>query len=195
MGKSRAIQGATVMERVFAYEYFNNGGNQTQAAIAAGYSKKTAAQQGTRLLKRVQVQQILTDLNAKLANKAIVTKERLINELEAIALFDLRTLYDENGALLPVKQLSQAAGAAITGIEIMEEFEGTGKDRVHIGNTVKIKMNSKISAIDTIMDTMGWKAPKKVANTDPDGNAAQPFTDEQVDNLINSLRDKKVKAT
>lgn len=192
MGKGRAIQGSTVMEKLFAYEYFNNKGDGTNAAIAAGYSKKTAAQQASRLLKRVKVKEILEDLNSKLKAKAIVTKERLINELESIALFDLRTLYDENGALLPVKDLSQAAGAAITGIEIMEEFDGTGKDRVHIGNTVKIKMNSKISAIDTILDTMGWKAPKKISSTDPEGNAVTPpFNDTQVNDILAELRKKK----
>lgn len=195
MGKGRAIQGATVMEKLFAYEYFNNKGDGTNAAISAGYSKKTAAQQATRLLKRVQVKKILEELNGKLENRAIVSKERLLAELEAIALFDLRSIYDENGALLPIKQLSQSAGAAISGIEIMEEFDGTGKDRVHIGNTVKIKTSSKISAIDTYMDTMGWKAPKKVANTYPNGEAVQPFSDDQVDKLINSLRDKKAQAS
>lgn len=192
MGKGRAIQGSTVMEKLFAYEYFNNKGDGTNAAIAAGYSKKTAAQQATRLLKRVQVKQILEALNAKLETKAIVTKERLINELESIALFDLRTLYDDNGALLPVKELSQAAGAAITGIEVLEVFEGTGKDRVHMGNTVKIKMNSKTTAIETILDTMGWKAPKKISNTDPEGNAVTPpMNDTQVNEILAELRKKK----
>ena len=123
------------------------------------------------MLRRVKVQLILTELNKKLESKAIVTKERLINELEAIALVDIRTFYDDNGSLKPIKDLSDAAGAAITGIEIEEIFEGRGEDRIHVGNTVKIKTNSKIAAIDTILTTMGWKAPQKVAATDPEGNA------------------------
>ena len=39
----------------FADEYIRNGGNGTQAAIFAGYSPKTAAQQASRLLKDANI--------------------------------------------------------------------------------------------------------------------------------------------
>ncbi|MCK8373936.1 terminase small subunit, partial [Erwinia amylovora] len=47
-------------ERVhkFATKYTKDF-NATQAAIRAGYSKKTAHSQGSRLLKRVEVQDLL----------------------------------------------------------------------------------------------------------------------------------------
>lgn len=44
---------------LFVTEYIKNGNNATHAAIAAGYSEKTAASQGSRLLKSVEVQQYL----------------------------------------------------------------------------------------------------------------------------------------
>ncbi len=44
---------------LFVTEYLRNGNNATQAAIAAGYSEKTAASQGSRLLKSVEIQQYL----------------------------------------------------------------------------------------------------------------------------------------
>lgn len=44
---------------LFVTEYLRNGNNATQAAIAAGYSEKTASSQGSRLLKSVEVQQYL----------------------------------------------------------------------------------------------------------------------------------------
>lgn len=44
---------------IFVTEYIKNGGNATQAAIAAGYSEKTAYSQGSRLLKDVEIQQYL----------------------------------------------------------------------------------------------------------------------------------------
>lgn len=40
----------------FALEYAKNGGNATQAAIAAGYSENSAAQQGSAVLKDDRVQ-------------------------------------------------------------------------------------------------------------------------------------------
>lgn len=44
---------------IFVTEFIKNGGNATQAAIAAGYSEKTAYSQGSRLLKSVEIQQYL----------------------------------------------------------------------------------------------------------------------------------------
>lgn len=44
---------------IFVTEYLKNGNNATLAAIAAGYSEHTAASQGSRLLKSVDVQQYL----------------------------------------------------------------------------------------------------------------------------------------
>lgn len=44
---------------IFVTEYLRNGNNATQAAIAAGYSERTASSQGSRLLKSVEVQQYL----------------------------------------------------------------------------------------------------------------------------------------
>ena len=49
----------SVMRKAFADEYIKNGGNSTQAAIAAGYSKKTAYSQGQRLLKVVEVSEYI----------------------------------------------------------------------------------------------------------------------------------------
>ncbi len=46
-------------QMIFVTEFIKNGGNATQAAIAAGYSEKTAHVQGSRMLKDVKVQQYL----------------------------------------------------------------------------------------------------------------------------------------
>jgi phage terminase small subunit len=168
---SKKIGGTTVQQKLFAIEYFKNGGNATLAAIEAGYSKKTATQTGSRLLTYVKVKEYLKKLTDELESRAIITKERVLEEYAKIGFFDLRTIYNENNSLKNIKDLDDVAGAAIAGIKVFEEFEGTGDERYHIGNTVEIKLNSKLSALDSIRDTMGWKAPTKLAATDPDGKA------------------------
>lgn len=49
----------TEQKKRFARNYIANGGNATQAALKAGYSKKSAYSQGQRLLKDVEIKQIL----------------------------------------------------------------------------------------------------------------------------------------
>lgn len=62
---------------IFVTEYLKNGNNATQAAIAAGYSEKTASSQGSRLLKSVEVQQYLnkTEQNLNRDLRAMFTED------------------------------------------------------------------------------------------------------------------------
>jgi phage terminase small subunit len=150
--------------------------NGTQAAIRAGYSKRTANEQSARMLAKVSIQVKVKELTQKAADKLEITQEKVLSEYAKIAFFDLRTIYDDKNALKQIHQLDDTAGAAIAGIKVFEEFSGTGVNREHIGNTVEIKLNSKISALDSIRDILGYKAPTKVANTDTKGNDVIPIT-------------------
>ncbi|MFS8215630.1 terminase small subunit [Paenibacillus peoriae] len=71
---------------LFVNEYLKNGNNATHAAIAAGYSEKTASSQGSRLLKSVEVQQYLNkteqnlnkDLRMMFADDAVKAREVML---------------------------------------------------------------------------------------------------------------------
>ena len=56
--------------------------NGTQAAIRAGYSAKTAAQQASRLLRNVKVQQVIATRQKELAEKRAWDVDRLVDEAE-----------------------------------------------------------------------------------------------------------------
>ena len=56
--------------------------NGTQAAIRAGYSAKTAAQQASRLLRNVKVQQTIATRQKDLAEKRAWDVDRLVDEAE-----------------------------------------------------------------------------------------------------------------
>lgn len=62
--------------------------NATQAAIRAGYSEKTANEQGARLLANVSVQEKIAELKAERAKRAKrteMTQDSVIQELAAVA--------------------------------------------------------------------------------------------------------------
>lgn len=63
-----AAEGMSPMKLLFITEYIKNGNNATNAAIAAGYSEKTAYSQGSRLLKSVEIQQYLNKTEHNLNN-------------------------------------------------------------------------------------------------------------------------------
>lgn len=70
----------------FCVEYRKNGGNGTEAAIAAGYSERTAAQQAARLLRNVKVIQRLEELAKDAIRKQIISADKRAAVLSKIAL-------------------------------------------------------------------------------------------------------------
>lgn len=92
----------TTKQELFCREYLIDG-NATQAAIRAGYSKKTAKVVGCQTLTKANVAAYLAKEKAKRAERLKVDADyvlkRLVDEVEA----DLADLYDDNGNLRPIK--------------------------------------------------------------------------------------------
>lgn len=61
----------------FADEYIRNGGNGTQAAITAGYSPKTAAQQASRLLKDANLSEYIAQRQAEIDSVNIASLKEI----------------------------------------------------------------------------------------------------------------------
>ena len=68
-------------QQAFVEAYCCNGFNATQAAITAGYSEKTAKEQGHRLLTNVHIKEAVDAFKAKASKKALVTVEDLVKLL------------------------------------------------------------------------------------------------------------------
>lgn len=71
--------------QAFIHAYLSNGHNATQAAIAAGYSPKTAQQKGSNLLHRPDILERLNAERDRLAKENKVTVEKIAQELAKIA--------------------------------------------------------------------------------------------------------------
>lgn len=63
--------------------------NATQAAIRAGYSKKTAYSQGQRLLKNVEIKNLIDSKLEERQRESQITADRVMKELAAIAFYPL----------------------------------------------------------------------------------------------------------
>lgn len=68
-------------QQAFVDYYLANGNNATQAALAAGYSKHTAQQQGSRLLLNVVVSKQIKDFTSRMADKSEITRDYLNGRL------------------------------------------------------------------------------------------------------------------
>lgn len=59
--------------------------NATQAAIRAGYSEKTANEQGAQLLAKLSIQNRIAELKAERAKRTEITQDSVIQELAEVA--------------------------------------------------------------------------------------------------------------
>lgn len=67
-------------QKLFA-EFYLADSNATQSAIKAGYSEKTAYSQGQRLLKNVEIAELLKERVAT----AIITTDEILQDVKSIA--------------------------------------------------------------------------------------------------------------
>lgn len=75
-------------QKAFVEAYLSNGQNATQAALAAGYSERTAHSQGSRLLNHVEVSAEIQRRTQRVVNRLEVTADRIIQERARLAFYD-----------------------------------------------------------------------------------------------------------
>jgi phage terminase small subunit len=152
-GTSKAA--AADRRRLFVLAYIANGHNGTQAAIAAGFSEKTARSQGQRLLTDVDVQNLLAGHSRDVAAIVGLDTERTLREVARLAYNDPRQFFAADGTLKPIEEWTEDMGAAVASLEVDELFAGTGEDRKAVGHTKKLKFWDKNAALEKAMKHHG----------------------------------------
>ncbi len=81
----------TPKQEAFVREYLIDL-NATQAALRAGYSPRTSNEQGSRLLANVSVRFALNQAMKERGERTKVTGDRVLMEIERLAMFDPKDL-------------------------------------------------------------------------------------------------------
>ncbi|MER9776224.1 terminase small subunit [Mesorhizobium sp. M0220] len=131
----------------------------TQAAIRAGYSEKTANQQGPRLLENADVQMAIDAAKEERSDRLKIDAEWVLKRLAEEADADIADLYSDDGDLQPVKEwpLIWRQGL-VQGIEVDALYEGLGGSRIQVGQTKKIRFSDRVRRIELIGKHVSVKA-------------------------------------
>ncbi len=132
--------------------------NATQAAIRAGYSKKTAMEQGYQLLQKTSVSNAIAKAQEKRSKRTQVTQDRVVQELARLGFSDLRKALTPNGSLLNPEEWDDDTAAAISSIEVVTNTGEAGKDddgRKIVEHTHKIKVWDKNAALEKLGKHLG----------------------------------------
>lgn len=129
----------------FCDEYLvdNNG---KRAAIAAGYSKKTAEVCASKMLRIPKLAAYIAQKTAKKCEKLEITAERVMQEIAKLAFYDVRKLVDDNGKLLPFSKIDDNTAAAIGGIDIVTR----GNSEISVGEITKVKLSDKTKSLELL---------------------------------------------
>lgn len=140
----------TPKQKRFVNEYLIDL-NATQAAIRAGYSTRNADKIGAQLLGKTRVAAAIRSMQDEISKRCKVDQERVVFETAQLAFSDVRKLFDDNGAMLPVKKWPDGIAAAVASIEVHEI--GGGDNPMIV--VKKIKFWDKGAALDKLFRHFG----------------------------------------
>lgn len=128
-------------------------------------STKTMKEAASRLMQNSNVIATIEELKAPVVAKVRYDFEEWLNELQAVAFFDPRKLFDDSGKPLDVSDIPEDVAPAIAGFEANEIKVGTGDDAKVLGTTRKYKLANKLQALQLFGRATGYLQDKVVTPT------------------------------
>jgi hypothetical protein len=164
----------TEKEKNFCHEYVVdwNGG---RAARAAGYSEKTCYVIANENLTKPKIKQYINFIKNDYEMLCGISKTKQLQELAKIAYSSIAHLHNTWIELKAFDNLTDDQKAAIESTETKHEtkqifnIESNEKEDVNI-NYIKIKLYSKLNAIDQINKMMGYHEAEKYDHSSKDGS-------------------------
>ena len=130
--------------------------NATQAAARAGYSARTANEQGSRLLANVSVRFALSEAMKAREKRTHITQDRVLQELARLAFSDIRKAFKEDGTLKLPQDLDDDTAAAMAGIDTITSSVHGGDEEAPLSlTTKKVKIADKNAALTLAMRHLG----------------------------------------
>ena len=151
----------TPKQRRFVDEYLVDL-NATQAAIRAGYSRKTAASIGEENLRKPEIQAAIQEAMKARQERTEVTQDSVVKELARIAFGDPRNVMTWGPGGVKLK-----ASAELTDDEAAFVSEVSETTTEH-GGSLKLKTNDKLKALELLGRHLGM-FKEKVEVTGKDG--------------------------
>jgi len=156
------------------------GRTRAAAAVAAGYSESDAGSRGAKLAKRPEIAARIAELQEAAAEAVVetvrVTRERVLQELERLAFFDARKLFNEEGEFRRITELDEDTARAVTVVD------------------GKLRLADKNAALQSLARHLGMFRDK-VELTGADGGAVQTSVDLHVDaKTLFAAREKLLEA-
>lgn len=147
--RERMMSELSDKQKFFCQEYLMDL-NSTQAAIRSGYSKDTAYSIGHENLKKPEIALRVAVLQAARLSRVQEDADYVLKRLIEIDKMDIADILDNDGCVLPVKAWPNAWRQTLSGMDVSELWEGTGKERQIAGLLKRIKWPDKLRNLELL---------------------------------------------
>ena len=102
------------------------------------------------MLENVEVQAEIERRKALRNEKAQIDAQWVLDRLKTLELADVRELFDDDGNLKSLADLPEPLTHVIAGIDVLEKYEGHGKDRRLVGYTKRVRFIDRVRVTELI---------------------------------------------
>lgn len=145
--------------------------NATQAAIRAGYSKRSAKVLAVAALTKVNVQNYIAELQSDIQERNKLKGDDVVQELKALGYWNIQDFIDEGNVIKDITKLPRELTKSVVGIKTKTVYlpnpDGSGPPIEEI--TTELKMVDKRAALVDLGKHLGifekdnrQKAPVKI---------------------------------
>lgn len=165
----------TAQQLMFCREYITTKDlDGTTAALRAGYSKKTARFQASRLLTKVNVRLEIKRLMDERAKRVEISGDRVLERLYKLGFFDVRKFFDEKGNSREIPDLDDDTAPAVIGFDFVTLYEGTGDEKHAFGQLRKIRLANPKDSLELLGRHLGLFKDRLVIEKDEfEGRSAE----------------------
>lgn len=164
----------TEKQKRFVEEYLIDL-NATQAAIRAGYSVKTANEQGAQNLVKLSIKEEICKAMAERSKRTGINQDRVVMELAKIAFVNAKDLINTEDASVR-SDASQDDLACIQSVKVKQSFSDKGDITER-----EVKLNDKMKALELLGKHLGmWKDKVELSGLDEEKS--------KLDNILNQMR-------
>ncbi|WP_352486539.1 terminase small subunit [Citrobacter sedlakii] len=166
--KSTQYKPLTAMQEAYCQSYIQTPENQTQAAINAGFSHKTAHVKASIMMRDERIQKRIAELMEERNKRTRVSADYVLMRLVEIDQMDVLDILNDDMSIKPVSEWPKVWRQYLTGFELADMFEGRGDEKEMVGILKKIKWPDKVKNLELIgkhVDVNAFKERLEVSGT------------------------------
>lgn len=176
----------TAREEKFCQEYIKRL-DKTKAAIAAGYSKKTARAIGYENLTKPHILHRVEEIRNEIKERLGIDDHSVLSELASLAFWNMKDFLNSDNSIKDLSKMQRIKLKPIAGIKVIEKTIKSG-ETTEKTITTELKLSDKRAALGDLGRHLGIFAED---NKQSKIESSAPLTDSQFDKLLNMARETK----